>query len=340
MSMKPLEDWQPDHPLVRWVLRAPRDFDLFQLLQIVERTNPGAAPIGDVGPARNEPVRLRPWMSLSFPPGDIDSATWREDATSPHGRLLITTTFLGLYGCDSPLPPHYTESLISDTDDDRRVRDFLDLFHHRLQSLLFRVWMKYRYHVVFHPQGRDPVSLIVRGLLGIGTPHLDEQIRGNPVQLFRYTGLMVQRPRSAGGLAGILRDHFGGLPVSVEQCVGKWIAIDRSQQNRLGMANCALGESLLLGERIYDVTGKFRVKIGPVDRETFFRFLPGEPATAALAEIARFYCTDPLDFDTEVTLRGEEVPELPLGEHGKLGRLGWTSWAKSKPCGDKAVVIG
>ena len=48
---------------------------------------------------------------------------------------------------------------------------------------------------------------------------------------------------------------------------------------------------------------------------------------------------DPLDFDVEVTLKADEVPDLPLGDEGMLGRLSWTSWLKSKPGEEKSVVF-
>jgi type VI secretion system protein ImpH len=67
--------------------------------------------------------------------------------------------------------------------------------------------------------------------------------------------------------------------------------------------------------------------------------LPQGAGTGELVELVRFYCGDPLEFDVQVTLRGDEVPETPVGERGLLGRLSWTSWLKSGPCADKSVVF-
>ncbi len=328
--------WTPSHPLAQHALVAARDFDLFALLHRIELALPAAPRIGHQGPAAREPLRLRPALSLGFPAGDVEQVEW---STEPDARLLLTTTFLGLYGPDSPLPAHFTEALLADQEEDRRVRGFLDLFHHRILSMLYRGWQKYRYHVSFQAGGADPISSIVRALLGIGTPHIDQALKLPPVKLFRYAGLFSQRPRSAAGLVGILRDHYDGIAFDLSACVGRWLAIEPRNQNLLGRQNCTLGADILVGERVYDQAGKFRVEIGPVGFDDYTRFLPTGDGIATLRELVGFYVGDPLAFDVQVTLLGAQVPDTPLGERGNLGRLGWTSWVKSKDCPNQAVVF-
>lgn len=331
--------WTAGHPLARWALSEAHAFEFFQLLHLLELTCRGAPALGEQGPAANEAVRLRPAMGLGFPAADLASADWGESALSGRGRIRLTMTFLGLYGSDSPLPTHFTEALLAEKEDDERVREFIDLFHHRVYSLLYRVWKKYRYYVTFRSDGHDPISEIVRGLLGIGTAHLDGGLSIHPVKLFRYVGLHVQRPRSASGLVGELKAYFETIPVDLEPCVGRWLWIDPAERNVMGLGKCTLGTDFLVGERIFDRSGKFRVKLGPVGFEDYSRFLPTGSAAAELAQIVKLYCGDPLDFDIQVTLKGDEVPDLPLRGQGFLGRLSWTSWLKSKPCGDKSAIF-
>lgn len=332
-------EWGPDHPLVRATLAHARDFEFFQLLHLIERLVPDAIAIGGSGPASREPVRLRPALSLAFPVADIDASEWRDALLTTGGFVTITTTFLGLYGTKSPLAAHFTEMLLPEREGEVRLREFLDLFHHRLLSLLYRVWKKYRYFVTFRADGRDPISMVVRGLLGIGTPHIDDELGVPPTVLFRYAGLLSQRPRSASGLAGQLQDYFGGIPFDLEQCVGRWVWIEDGQRNRLGDAKCNLGMDFLLGERIYDCSGKIRVEIGPVGLDDYCRFLPEAEAADDLRKVLRFYCTDPVEYDVRVTLRGEEVPQTRLGVDGPAGRLAGTTWLLSAPSADKSAVF-
>ncbi len=338
MSAEPDHDWTERNPLARLALQRGRTFELMQLLHLVELTTRATAAIGTQGPVTREPVRLRPSLSLGFPPGDIAECTWI-DTPDGGGRLRITATFLGLYGSDSPLPTHFTEQLLDEQEADERVREFIDLFHHRIYSLLYRVWRKYRYYATFRSDGRDPISQVVRGLLGLATDHLDENLRVSPLKLFRYVGLLSQRPRSAAGLRGQLADLFAGVAFRIEQCVDRWVWIQPSDRNALGLAKCTLGRDCLVGERMVDRSGKFRICIGPVGFDDYVRFLPDGSATRELTQIVRFYCDDPLLFDIRVTLRGDEVPDTPLGGEAPLGRLACTSWVKSRPCEDKSVVF-
>lgn len=331
--------WTADHPLAARIIKNPRAFEYYQLLHLIDRAHCNQVSIGHQGPAPQEPIRIRPTLSLAFPACDLDVAEWEEPDGISSGRILLTTTFLGLYGSNSPLPTHFTEELLDEEEDDQLVRAFLDQFHHRIYSLLYRCWAKFRYYVVFRPDGLDPISQVVRALLGIGTAGTFEGLKVPPLRFFRYVGLYSQRPRSAAGLMGLLRDYFGDVEVDIEQCVGRWLPIQPNDRNVFGQDKCTLGEDFLIGERVFDRSGKLRIKVGPVDFKRYTDFLPTGTAAADLAEIVRFYCGDPLEFDTEVTLAAEEVPDLPLGEQGMLGRLSWTSWLKSKPCEDKAVIF-
>jgi type VI secretion system protein ImpH len=330
--------WSADHPLIRRVLDRPQSYELFQLLHLIDRASDDNAPVGHQGPVSREALRLRPAMSFGFPAADIDRAEWTEPQHAEIGRLRVTTTFLGLYGSDSPLPAHFTEALMG-ADDDDIVRSFIDLFHHRILSFLFRCWTKYRYDVTFRANASDQISHVNLSLLGIGTASTADTLDVSPVQLFRYAGIYSQRPRSAAGLSGLLRDYFKGITVRVEQCVGRWLPIDPVQQNRLGSTNCSLGSDFLIGERIRDHSGKFRVHLGPVDFDTYTGFLPGGRAMGDLNELVRFYTGDPLDFDLAVTLRGDDVPDTQLGGEGFIGRLSWTTWSKSGPCQDQTAVF-
>lgn len=58
------------------------------------------------------------------------------------------------------------------------------------------------------------------------------------------------------------------------------------------------------------------------------RFLPGTRSLARLAAWVRNYAGDALSFDVQLVLRKDEVPECRMG---RGGRLGWSTWIKSRP---------
>jgi type VI secretion system protein ImpH len=317
------------------LLEKPYSFSFFQLVHLLQRFA-GGVRIGSQGPASKENVRIRPAVSLAFPAADVQSVDIQKSPLDDTRRYRVTTSFMGLYSSDSPLPTYYAEDLFWREDNQEAVRDFVDIFHHRALSLLYRTWEKYRYPVQFRHKGKDELSGRIFSLAGLGSNSLIESTGLPSVRLLRYTGLITQKPHSADALTGIVRDYFSLPHVAIEQCVERWIPIDPSQQNRLGTRNCALNRDLSLGDLARDCGSKFRVVIGPLNLSDFLRFTPASRDYAALVNLVRYFATDRLDFDIKVTLKAEEAPPLRLSSETPQ-RLGWTS-CLANPKRDPAVV--
>jgi len=54
--------------------------------------------------------------------------------------------------------------------------------------------------------------------------------------------------------------------------------------------------------------------------------------------LTRFFVTDNLDFELELTLKGAEVPLLKL-DTAQSARLGWTTWLNSGASPDVTAVF-
>ena len=97
-------------------------------------------------------MRFRPLLSFAFPATDVERVERVGDGDGTRPPYRVTVNFLGLYGESSPLPAFLTEELMADDPEDSPRRDFLDLFHHRLVSLFYRCWQKYRHQVQYRPR--------------------------------------------------------------------------------------------------------------------------------------------------------------------------------------------
>ena len=122
-------------------------FDFFQAVRVLERLETKRRPIGYAGPPSAEGCALRALLSLSFPPSAVYEV---ERPTAALPLPAMTVTFLGLTGPSGVLPRHYTELLLrldreAKGPEKHALRRWLDLFNHRLLSLFYRAWEKYRF---------------------------------------------------------------------------------------------------------------------------------------------------------------------------------------------------
>jgi type VI secretion system protein ImpH len=146
---------------------------------------------------------------------------------------------------------------------------------------------------------------------------------------FHYAGRLVGQTRNPEGLQAILGDFFK-LPATVETFVGHWLPLSETSRCRLGEtpATGLLGQTAVIGERVWDCQHRFRIVLGPMKLEEFQRLLPGTESLRRLVAWVRNYVGDELLWDVNLILKKEEVPPLVLGEGSQLG---WTTWLTGQP---------
>ncbi len=297
-------------------------FEFFQAVRVLERIFRDREPVGGTAYPSREVARFKAQLSLSFPASQIQEVAVRE---GENPQPEVTVNFLGLTGPSGVLPRHYTEFLLERVSrKDTVLRDFLDIFNHRMVSLFYRAWEKYRFAVGYE-RGRDTFTDSLRCLVGMGTPGLQGHMAIDDQGLLLYAGLFLQRPHSASGLETMLADYFD-MPVQVCMFHGRWISLGEENLTRLGMQCHQLGVNVVCGERVWDRQSKFRIRMGPMNRAAFERLLPGGRDHVPLMEMVRLYSGMELDFEVQLVLQAAEVPSCRLKSLGDGARLGWSSW--------------
>ncbi len=320
-----------DPPLDKILWDEPYRFRFFQAIRLLERLSPGKAPVGYYAPPKDEVARFRSRLSLNFPPSEI-----HEIRPSPSGQEdqppEMTVAFMGLTGPLGALPTPYTELVMERARfKDRALWEFLDLFHHRMVSLFYRAWEKYRFPVAYERSRSDKFTGYLFSLIGMTTDGLKNRQVFPDIALLLYSGLIGQRPHSAATFRSILADYFR-TPVQIDQFQGQWLEIDEESLTCLGKANCGLGVNAILGSRLWDQQSKFRVRFGPLDFSSFFSFLPPGEWHKPAGELVRFLAGMEFDFDFQLVLKKEEVPACALNSQpGQQAMLGWTTWLKTMP---------
>jgi type VI secretion system protein ImpH len=354
-------------------------YDFFQsirMLTLLKRKD--QVQIGEDGPPDREIVRFLAHLSLAFPASTMQKMV-RDGAAQP---ALMTVNFMGLTGPNGVLPRPYTERLWSDAKGPEKtaLQDWFDLFNHRFVSLFYRAWEKYRFYLPFErgdafQRDPDPFSRALFSMIGLGSRSHRNRFRvvhslsrgrapGDPgvegalepagrekelaklddLALLRFSGVFAHRPRCAVSLEAFLQDYLK-LPVQVCQFQGQWLHLNENSQTAMGLNNNRLGQDTLVGDRVWDVQGKVRIRLGPLSYAEFLDFLPDRSPLPRrkriylLAQLVQFYLGAELDIEFQLLLKKEEVPSAETGPHT---RLGWNSWAHAKPypqAADETVFV-
>jgi type VI secretion system protein ImpH len=313
-------------------------FEFFQAVRVLERLLPGRAPVGrhDTPPG-GEVVRFRTRPTLQFPPSEVFEVSADGDGGAP---AEMTVSFMGLTGPVGVLPSHATELVAERArSKDTALWEFLDLFSHRLVSLFYRAWERYRFTVAFERGAHDELTGDLFALVGMGTRGLRGRLGLPDERLIFYGGLIAQRPHSGSAAESLLGDYFG-VPVRLEPFAGQWLELDEGGLTRLGAANSRLGFDTVAGARVWDAQSKFRLHFGPLTLAEFEAFLPAGRNYRAAVELARLMGGPELDFDLKLVLKAAEVPDCVPGSSA-APRLGWTTWLKTLPFDrdDSQVVL-
>jgi type VI secretion system protein ImpH len=317
--------------------KEPYAFGFFQAVRLLEHLNPHRNPVGHFTPPSTEVVRFGVPPSMAFPGSEIQAFAWHDDAPAE-----MAVNFMGLTGPSGVLPLYYTELVQARlSEKDPALKDFLDIFHHRLISLFYRAWEKYRFNVGYEKgkAERDQFSLQLLALLGLATPGLQSRQRIPDGSMLYYAGLLMLHSRPAAALKQIIADYFD-VNVEIQQFVGSWCTLDRHTQTRLDEADDSseLGFGAIAGDEMWHDQATVRIKIGPLPLDQYIQFLPGGPAHEELRAWTRFFSGDELEFELQLVLKGDQVPECELGAAGEAApRLGWVTWVKSLPFNDEAA---
>ena len=144
-------------------------------MRLLEKLFPDRVPVGYDGPAAQKSVRFRATCRSIFRPARFTTSATVDRRSGPE----MSVAFFGLSGLTGALPRHYSELIAAagarrrSIPNARALRDWFDLFTHRLLSLFYRAWEKYRFYIPYerrqfaeHPP--DPFTHALLSISGLG----------------------------------------------------------------------------------------------------------------------------------------------------------------------------
>ena len=298
------------------------NFSFFKAVHLLEGFAGGRAPGRSLSPAK-DPVRFRVLPGFSFPASDIAAIRNGDRAPIPE----MTVNFMGLIGPKGVLPDWYNEhALQMNHKKTHAFIEFLDMFHHRLISLFYLAWKKYRLAENFQPNGSDPISRSLADLAGIDSSEqdCDPLYFHNARQRLIYFSGMVSRTVPTASVIETIIANAVGAPVQLEQFVMRMIAVHEENRSCLGCNNGTLGKDAMCGGRIRDINNYFIVKLGPLTWEKYIAFQPHSRNLDLVQRLITRIAGMEYEFEIQLIIRGPEFPGLCLGGRNGAPLLGRT----------------
>jgi len=301
--------------LIDELVQEPGRFEFVELVRRLEHalTADVGAPAGEPGAER---IAFAHSPDLTFPVGDVASLS------VDRGIARVGTTFLGLLGTASPLTPEWTEEVLHG-DDDGALRAFYDVFHQRALSLLFSAWKAHALEGGFDLSGDDGLSKRLRSLAGVDGWTDAEDDALDPMAAVGLSDYQRGQPQAIDleSAEGLLRRLYRDWDVRLKGGVARFEPFTESERVRLGQSRSRLGDTLVYGDGRVEAQTLLRIRIGPVDRETYENLMPGGKDYGDMERLTRRIFAGALDVVMDVHVAGADAPTCTLGS-GRGARLG------------------
>lgn len=324
-------------PTVKDVLfQEPYRFEFHQAIKLLEYLYPKAVPFGETVNPQNEVVSVKSRVYFESLSSDIYSLENIPLPSHSHEPPILNVNFMGIAGIQGPLPFPYSEMIIQRVrNGDSSLKDFLDIFNHRLISLLHRIRKQYLISLNTLSPEKTEIAVGLKSFLGIGQPSLQNRLHVPDRSLLNYAGLYWSHPHSAQGLQAILSNYFQ-IPLHIHKCIGRWCPLAKNQQTHIGLHGQwqKLGQGATLGTRVWDQQSHFRIHLGPLSPKQLDLFLPMGKGFDRLKDLTKLYIGPQMDFS--IMYSAENPPSTLLKEKSYLG---WRSWLGSSLLSGDEVKI-
>ena len=190
-------------PLDQKLFEEPYRFEFFQAVRLLEKIYPERKAVGQEAMPHDEIVRFRSHVSFDFPASEIFKLEESVDELTEEKKLEMFINFMGMVGMSGVMPLPYTELIATRA----RYKDFsmwafLDMFTHRMVSMFFRAWEKYRFPIGYE-RGQDQFTVI-------------------SVRFCRFGNQRFARQNESGRRIAFALQRFDRAKTAFVKCAGKY----------------------------------------------------------------------------------------------------------------------
>lgn len=316
--------------------------NFYRFCQLLEQERPGSPRLGASSHPADDPVRFRPWPGMGFPVSTLKCVEIDDDSLQQ--PPAVRTTFLGLYGVDSPLPSQYLDDIAQRREGHEVVTSFLDIFNHRITTQYYRIWRKYAYPATFEAGGQDSTSQCLLGLVGLGIPGTAEQI-ATPVSRFLALLSTMRLPtRNAEGIRALVNL----LAPDTHAAILEPDPVKVQIENRAGLGpenRVSLSQRATLGKSAKEACSRVLVSLTTENPQEATGWLPGGQLYTDFLVLMRVYLGYRSDARLRLTVPVWLLPEPRLQKNariqlGRTGLLGLKKGQKHPPRKILTVSLG
>src|SRR5262249_55676240 len=151
-------------------------------------------------------------------------------------------------GSASPLATFVAEAVLrAELAEEKSLPSFYDIFHHRLISLFYRSWQKYRFAAGFRTDDSAPFTRRALVFVGVDAAGAMPTQGLPPIDLLTMASLLAQRTRSSRTLQIILERLLPDVPIEIQQFVLRRVRLEHDQRVLLGVQNTTLNQDFTIG---------------------------------------------------------------------------------------------
>ncbi|WP_338501252.1 type VI secretion system baseplate subunit TssG [Erwinia aphidicola] len=284
--------------------------NFYRFCQLLEKQHPDRPPLGSTACPQDDAVRFSPWPGMGFPASELKSVEYSEDdAAAPKVR----TTFMGVYGVDSPLPTTYLDDISQRREGHEALQDFLDIFSHRILTQFYRIWRKYSYPATFERGGTDTISQSLLGLVGLGIPGTASHIATPVSRFLALLGVLRQPAKTQEGVQALVQllapetqarvSPYCLRPIEISQPLGFY-----------GEQDFLLDGNSPLGDEVMDTSSQLLIELFTDSESEAQGWKPDGQLYQDFLVMLRVYLGWRFKAKIRLTVSTALLPVMPLGE--------------------------
>ncbi len=326
--------WRTDRTLKECVDNYAQHFGFYQLVKLLLIEKGEHDHREDECDRIDRAFTMESDVRYDFPPSYISYLRRAQNEDRPPN---LGTAEFGLMALNGPLPQPYIEWVTDDlADSNATIRDFLDIFNHRLLALRYLARDKNSMSLTTVTPNKSKMAGKVDSIAGFNNKELFERIALSRRVIQTYAGLINNPRKSTSYIINLVISLFN-VRVDIKQMIGQWHRFDKEDCLRLGDASAhrSLGDNTIIGRRYWDQQSLINMEMGPMDFATLNKLLPGGDYYAQLVSVIHFASNQQWDCLVSLLINKDEIPRSRLEHDSEYGfRLGQNSWLKARDGAD------